>query len=102
MPYLILQPLVENAVRHGIATREEGGALTVEAHRVGAGLQLEVMDDGPGWEPAGNGERIGLTNTRERLARLYGDAGTMTVTSGTGGTRVTIRIPFRNGQGATR
>lgn len=102
VPYLILQPLVENAVRHGIATREEGGALTVEAKRVGGGLQLEVKDDGPGWEPAGNGERIGLTNTRERLARLYGAASSVTVTSGAAGTRVTIRIPFRDGHGATR
>lgn len=102
VPYLILQPLVENAVRHGIATREEGGALTVEARRVGAGLQLEVKDDGPGWEPVGNGERIGLTNTRERLARLYGEASSVTVTSGAGGTRVAIRIPFHDGQGATR
>lgn len=100
VPYLILQPLVENAVRHGIATREEGGALTVEARRVGGGLELEVRDNGPGWDPAGNGERIGLTNTRERLARLYGSASEVQVTSGAGGTRVAIRIPFRDGQGA--
>jgi two-component system LytT family sensor kinase len=102
VPYLILQPLVENAVRHGIATREEGGALTVEARRVGAGLQLEVTNDGPGWEPGGNGERIGLTNTRERLARLYGAASSVTVSSAAGGTRVAIRIPFRNGEDASR
>lgn len=102
VPYLILQPLVENAVRHGIATREEGGALCVEARRNGTGLVLEVQDDGPGYTAQGNGERIGLTNTRERLSRLYGSASDVHVATGPGGTKVTLKIPFRDGQGATR
>ncbi|MGI9175353.1 MAG: sensor histidine kinase [Rhodothermales bacterium] len=84
VPNLILQPLVENAVKHGIAHRESGGGIELRAWRVGEHLHLSVRDDGPGLPPTngdgdGDGEAtasqgIGLRNTRERLEALYGTA----------------------------
>ncbi len=76
VPNLILQPLVENAIRHGIAPRAEGGRLDVRARRQDGKLELTVYDDGPGISQehateSSNG--IGLANCRARLAQLYGD-----------------------------
>ena len=71
VPNLVLQPLVENAVRHGIAPRAAGGRIEVTASREGSSLVIEVSDDGPG--PDGIlVDGVGLTNTRARLAQLYG------------------------------
>ena len=79
VPALVLQPLVENAIRHAVAPREEGGRIVIGA-RVeqrgarGAGCEVRVWvsDDGPGLNGNGNGTGIGLSNTRERLQQLYG------------------------------
>ena len=99
VPAFVLQPLIENAVRHAIAPRESGGAITLEARRSGEMLQVSIVDDGPGVrdDPQGNGTgRIGLTNTRDRLRQLYGDRGRLQLVSVPGGgTRATIEIPFR-------
>ena len=99
VPAFVLQPLIENAVRHAIAPREAGGAITLEAHRSGEMLHVSIVDDGPGVrdEPQGNGTgRIGLTNTRDRLRQTYGDRGRLQLVSVPGGgTRATIEIPFR-------
>ena len=99
VPAFVLQPLIENAVRHAIAPREAGGAITLEAHRSGEMLHVSIVDDGPGVrdEPQGTGTgRIGLTNTRDRLRQLYGDGGRLQLVSVPGGgTRATIEIPFR-------
>jgi LytS/YehU family sensor histidine kinase len=99
VPAFVLQPLIENAVRHAIAPRESGGAITIEAQRAGGVLRVVIVDDGPGVRDDGraNGSgRIGLTNTRDRLRRLYGDRGRIELASGpNGGTRATIEIPFR-------
>jgi LytS/YehU family sensor histidine kinase len=99
VPAFVLQPLIENAVRHAIAPRESGGAITLEARRSGEMLHVSIVDDGPGVrdEPHGNGtRRIGLANTRDRLRQLYGDRGGLQLVSVPGGgTRVTIEIPFR-------
>ena len=78
VPTLILQPLVENAIKHGIGDREEGGRIALRAWREGQHLHLIVHDDGPGLSGVGgDGESteswgIGLKNTRERLSSLYG------------------------------
>jgi signal transduction histidine kinase len=75
VPSLILQPLVENAVRHGIATGSSAGRIEIRAHRDANTLRVTVSDDGPGlpsgWN-ADDGFGVGLSNTQERLNRLYG------------------------------
>jgi len=76
VPNLILQPLVENAVRHGIARRTEARCLTIRGARQNGALVLEVEDDGPGlpggWTLANPTGGVGLTNVRSRLERMYG------------------------------
>lgn len=71
VPYLMLQPLVENAIRHGIAPLAAPGRLDIRLERTGARLLVEVQNDGQQLVQAGNG--IGLANVRERLRHLYGD-----------------------------
>jgi two-component system, LytTR family, sensor kinase len=87
MPPLVLQPLVENALRHGIGGRAEGGLVSIHIDRNGDSLRVRVSDDGGGFPP-GYRERTGLHNLRERLAVLYGDAAKLEITVGTGGTAV--------------
>jgi two-component system, LytTR family, sensor kinase len=101
VPSLVLQPLVENAIRHGMAEREDRGQVVVRAAREGNAVRLEVSDDGPGLRrPPGDGNGIGLANTRERLARLYGSRGRIeTTSSGDRGLTVRLTIPFRQSHG---
>ncbi|MEX2401484.1 MAG: histidine kinase [Rhodothermales bacterium] len=75
IPNLILQPLVENAIEHGVSTRSEGGLIEVRARRVGPRLVLQVADNGPGCadDDMDEYEGLGLRNTRERLEGIYGD-----------------------------
>jgi len=100
VPSLLLQPIVENAVRHAVAPRARGGRITVTARRAGDRLHLAVEDDGPGLSANGNaasndGGGIGLANTRERLRHLYGDAQRFTLDRGElGGLRVRFDLPF--------
>ena len=103
VPPLILQPLVENAVRHGISAVSTAGVLEVLASREGGRLRLVVRDDGPGVSVATKtpGSGTGLRNTRERLARLYGDRGLMSIADAPGGgTIVTVDIPASPNGGA--
>jgi two-component system LytT family sensor kinase len=98
VPNLILQPLVENAIRHAIAPRETGGRLEIEAKRTGDLLCLEVRDDGPElngkWSIGASG--VGLSNTRARLNELYGPAHRfeLRLVEG-GGCAVSIGVPLR-------
>ncbi len=103
VPNMILQPLVENAVRHGIAPRSRGGRIEIRAERADGMLHLDVCDDGQGLpsEPAPQqrGKKnggVGLANTRARLERLYGTSHRFELTSTPGsGLTVSLAIPFR-------
>ena len=96
VPNLILQPLVENALRHGLLAKAEPGHLCVAGRRDGDQLVLCVDDDGLGLPPEGASEGIGLANTRARLAMLFGgDARLELQRRDGGGTRVELRLPFR-------
>jgi two-component system, LytTR family, sensor kinase len=95
VPSLLLQPLVENAIQHGIAPTSKPGVLSIGARREDESLRLEVRDTGPGM--AQGVERlggIGLVNTRARLLRLYGDRQTLELIGGEG-LQVVVRIPFQ-------
>jgi signal transduction histidine kinase len=95
VPHLILQPLVENAIRHGIAPRPGAGRLTVRAATTSGLLTLTVADDGAGW-PADARDGIGLGNTRARLAATWGARAALSVRAGErGGTIATIVLPAR-------
>jgi LytS/YehU family sensor histidine kinase len=98
VPSFLLQPLLENAMRHGIAGQIEGGTVEIVARRLGETLSLQVQDDGAGARPdrpASTG--IGLGNTRSRLERLYGADHTWRAGNRPGGGfEVEIAIPFRS------
>ena len=99
VPPLMLQPLVENSIRHGLEPRIEGGEITVRARRDGTQIVIDVTDTGVGIDAApaaveGAGG-FGLTQVRERLNTVYGTQGTMTMSPlATGGTRAAIRFPL--------
>jgi two-component sensor histidine kinase len=96
LPSLLLQPLLENAVRHGLAPVREGGRVSVSAHREGGRLRLLIEDDGVGLSP-GFADRagIGLRNVQDRLHTLYGQAAEFIIgaRSNGRGTLVTVVIP---------
>jgi signal transduction histidine kinase len=97
IPNLLLQPIVENAILHGISPKAGPGRIEVSGRVADGRLHLEVRDDGPGL-PSGAREKdgIGLSNTRERLAKIYGSGGELTLTSVPGGgVAVHIAIPCR-------
>ncbi len=100
VPNMILQPLVENAVQHGIASRAGAGHLEVRSRLENGTVRLEVIDDGPGPNDEtgeGLGAGVGLANTRARLQQLYGDAHRFSLSRpDLGGTLVALEIPFRS------
>lgn len=106
VPSLVLQPLVENAIKHGVSRRAGPGSVTVTARRAGEDLVLEVRDDGAGpldddvVTPASgipiSSAGIGLRNTADRLARLYGARGRLELLNPTaGGAIARVTLPFR-------
>lgn len=96
VPRLILQPLVENSVRHGIARRSAAGMVAIRARRKGNRLELCVIDDGPGLpEKGGWREGVGLANSRARLQQLYGDDHRLTLEQAPeSGLMVRLELPF--------
>lgn len=102
VPTLLLQPLVENALRHGIARSVNGGTVIVSAERSGDTVCITVWNSGPGLQGGRVGRRgVGLNNTEERLHRLYGDAGKLTITNDAprGGVSVRVCVPWRTADG---
>ncbi len=96
IPPMILQPLVENSLKHGIGERLEGGSLRISAERENGRLSLAVSDDGIGF-PARYSERTGLGNLRKRLATLYGEECDLRVENGRPGSTVVVEIPVGSG-----
>jgi len=96
VPGFVLQPIVENAIKHGVAKRADAGRIEITARVIGSMLELAVRDDGVGMA-ATQREGVGLSNTRERLRTLYGSDATLTITTPPdGGTVVTLRLPFHH------
>jgi len=96
VPSLVVQPLVENAIRHGTSRRAGGGKIEIVTRRAGGSLIIEVLDDGPGF-PADHlpDEGIGIGHTRARLAQLYGADGALELEARIGGgTAARLRIPY--------
>ncbi len=111
VPSMLLQPLIENSIKHGLEPRISGGTVTVRSRMTEDGLLLvEVEDDGVGVEPGRamtapvsglvrSGSGVGMRNVRERMEVLYGGAATVEMVSRPGrGTRVTLRMPVRDAQ----
>lgn len=93
VPSLIVQPLVENAVRHGVARRAQPGRIDIAVRRIDDDLHVTVRDDGPGFTD-GARDGVGLENTRARLAELYGNQHTFEITSGSSGTTASLVFPI--------
>jgi LytS/YehU family sensor histidine kinase len=104
IPSLLLQPIVENAIKYAIAPSERGGTIRIDARVRGVQLQVEITDDGPGLaEPVANGSHsaaqttrgVGLVNTRQRLHEIYPREHSFTMTNVIPrGLQVCVRIPF--------
>ena len=103
VPSLLLQPLVENAIRHGNASRATGGTIEVHVERVGASLHLSVTDDGPGAPADADifATGIGLSATRDRLRLLYGNSHQFLAGNRGPGFAVDITLPYRRAAIAT-
>jgi len=99
VPNLILQPIVENAVRHGIARQTDPGRITIRARQYSNRFIMEVEDNGPGLRTSTNGSvsGIGLSNTRARLEQCYGDDFSFQIANSNGrGVKVTVDIPAQS------
>ena len=103
VPVLLLQPLVENAIQHGLSARTAAGRIEIDARRMAGRLAITIDDDGPGVnvEALTGRERLGLGNTRARLQALYGDDQRLALTNGhQGGARLSLEIPLRGSHAA--
>ncbi len=102
IPSLLLQPLVENAIKYAVAISETGGTITIKAKKVSDQLQIYVCDDGPGVELSEGGlistkRGVGVQNTRERLSEIYGDAHTFALNNmQPHGLEISIFIPYES------
>jgi two-component system LytT family sensor kinase len=98
VPNFILQPLVENAIRHGTSRRAASGTVGVSARRDNGSLRIQIFDDGPGFKRDDGAvavEGVGLSNTRARLIQLYGERQNFTLSERAGGgVEAVLVIPF--------
>ena len=101
LPPMLLQPTVENAIKHGLEPKVEGGKVRVAARRSGESMVLTVADDGLGFSDHADssGAGVGLANLRERLAVLYDGQATLTVADAAPGTIITIGVPLSRSAG---
>jgi predicted ATPase/GAF domain-containing protein len=93
VPALLVQPLAENAVTHGVGRNVEGGTVVIAVREVGDGVVLSVSDDGPGWYEGKGGTGFGLRSVRRRLELMYGDRASLQITKGAG-ISVEITLPW--------
>ncbi len=97
VPSMVTQPLVENALRHGIEREPGAGRIEIRIERQGETVVIQVRDSGPGFTASGTREGIGLTNTRARLSALYGTRAALTCGDAPGGGgQVRITLPYRS------
>ncbi len=104
VPHLVLQPLVENAIRHGLSVRHGPGRIGITARREGPWLRVVVDDDGVGLAPSATDKRagIGLQNVADRLRQLYGNEHRFVIGARQGGgVEVSLRVPYRPGEPMT-
>jgi sensor histidine kinase YesM len=100
IPPLLIQPLVENALKHGLEPSVRGGAVTIEGIRDGNSIRIIVSDSGVGINEKSSGKGIGLTNIRKRLELLYGSRGRLGFEENKqGGIKAIIEIPYETGSG---
>jgi LytS/YehU family sensor histidine kinase len=93
LPPMLLQPVVENAIRHGLEPKVDGGEVAFRARREESAVVIEIADTGVGFAPTTRGG-VGLSNLRDRLKLLYGDRASLTIGENAPvGTRVTVRLP---------
>lgn len=102
VPVLLLQPIVENSIRHGLAARLSSGRIEIDARREGNRLRIDVSDDGGlSDEPPAAGRGMGLSNTRARLEALFGEDCRLEFSRLPAGARVSIDIPLRGSSGTS-
>ena len=100
VPHLLLQPLVENAIRHGVERSTNAIRVSVATRRQGSLMQVIVQDDGPGFTTVPPQLGLGLQNTRDRVQQLYGVTGHVTFENAPrGGARVSVALPYRRANG---
>ena len=100
LPTLLLQPLVENAIEHGLEPKVEGGRVRIRAHVIDGRLDISIDDDGLGLDaprrPRRQGNSMALPNIRERLRTRYGGNATLTLASQPVGTKASLSLPYRS------
>jgi two-component system, LytTR family, sensor kinase len=98
VPSFIMQPIVENAIKHGVLNHAEAGVIEISAKVVGDAVELKVRDNGEGIRPSAGRAGVGLSNVTERLRTLYGNGARLSLDAcSTGGTEAIITMPFRVG-----